>query len=245
MNVGYAPFSVDLNPSILLVLPMLVNPISTLRQLKGAPLSVLIALTIVQPRHVSSSWLSGVTGYAIDSITSATWYLKEFGFVDCDSHRTNWRLTEEGVQQLPLPVSMIEPEPKNPDPEKPDPELLTYLKLYLNGKENFIEVSKQSFNDPDPEKPDPSNSIETCRNLLFDAGIHDPTATELCGLDYATYDYLDAHIEKARRDNIPIRLLIHRIREKDDKPNVQSSAFLQSDEYRQMKYGNPYNYEEE
>ncbi len=204
---------------------MYVNPLATLRQLKGAPLSVLIALTIAKPRHVSSTWLSGCTGYATDSITAATWYLKEFGFAECDSHRSNWRLTEEGVQQLPLPISLLSPEdipeptfpnPTNPDPEKTDP-------------------ANPHPEDPYPSFSDPEEDSDFFRRLylLHEAGIKDPTATELCELEHATYRYLDAHLEKARRDDTAIALLIHRIRSKDPKPNVQSRIYLDSPEYRQ------------
>lgn len=222
---------------------MLINPIGTLRQLKGAPLSVLIALTIVKPRLVSSSWLAGCTGYAHDAVTSATWYLKELGYVDCDSHRTNWRLVGD-VQQLPLPVSMLEQAPKNPDAEKPQPDPAYLLKLCLNGKEDLTEVSSSSFNAPDAEKPHPSNSIETCRNLLLDAGIKDPTATDLCKLEHVSYPYLDSHITKAKHDNISIGLLIHRIRSSDPKPDIQSASYYNSAEYRQ-KFAYPYNEPEE
>ena len=204
---------------------MLINPLATLRQLKGAPLSVLIALTIVKPRLVSSTWLSGCTGYATDSITAATWYLKEFGFAECDSHRSNWRLTEEGVQQLPLPVSLLSPEdipeptfpnPTNPDPKKPEPE------------NPYPEDPYPDFSDPEEER----DFFRRLR-LLHEAGIKDPTATELCGLPYASYAYLDAHIQQANLDRVQTRLLIHRIREKDDQPKTQSAAYYRSDQYRQ------------
>ncbi len=190
---------------------MHINPLATLRQLKGAPLSVLIALTIAKPRQVSSTWLMGCTGYSGDNITAATWYLKEFGYIDCDSHRSNWRLAEKGVQQLPLPLSMLEPEPKSPDPIKPEPE------------------------DPYPNFANPEEDKDFFRRLrlLHENGIKDPTATELCKLPYASYAYLDAHIQQAKLDRIQTRLLIHRIREKDDQPKTQSAAYYQSDQYRQ------------
>jgi hypothetical protein len=176
---------------------MHINPIAVLRQLKGAPLSVLIALTIVKPRHVSSTWLMGCTGYSGDNITAATWYLKEFGFIDCDSHRSNWRLTEEGVQQLPLPVSLLEPEdtpiPAYPKPANPDPEI------------------------PDPNsKPVPYNA---CKNLLWQAGIGEPMATTLCEMDHVTPEYLKAHIKKAKQDKIDTALLVWRIKKADRIPD--------------------------
>ena len=191
---------------------MLINPIGTLRQLKGAPLSILIALTIVNPRLVSSSWLAGCTGYSHDAISNATWYLKEFGFIDCDSHRTNWRLVGD-VQQLPLPMSMLNPEPENPDPEKPDPNLPTTTTT-LNRVNNLTEGSSSSFNNRDAEKPQPDSRL----SLLRQGGIYEPTATELCELEHASYSYLGAHIKQAKRDGIDTSLLIHRIRKNDPKP---------------------------
>ncbi len=190
---------------------MLINPIGTLRQLKGAPLSILIALTIVNPRLVSSSWLAGCTGYSHDAISNATWYLKEFGFIDCDSHRTNWRLVGD-VQQLPLPMSMLNPDPKNPDAEKPQPNPPTTTTL--NSANNLTEGSSSSFNNRDAEKPQPDSRL----SLLRQGGIYEPTATELCELEHASYSYLDAHIKQAKRDGIDTSLLIHRIRKNDPKP---------------------------
>ncbi len=222
---------------------MLINPIGTLRQLKGAPLSILIALTIVNPRLVSSSWLAGCTGYSHDAISNATWYLKEFGFIDCDSHRTNWRLVGD-VQQLPLPMSMLNPDPKNPDAEKPQPNPPTTTTL--NSANNLTEGSSSSFNNRDAEKPQPNPPTTTTLNsannltegssssfnnrdaekpqpdsrlsLLRQGGIYEPTATELCELEHASYSYLDAHIKQAKRDGIDTSLLIHRIRKNDPKP---------------------------
>ncbi len=209
---------------------MLINPIGTLRQLKGAPLSVLIALTIVKPRLVSSSWLAGCTGYATDAITSATWYLKELGFIDCDSHRTNWRLVGD-VQQLPLPMSMLNPEPENPDPEKPDPDPPTTTTTLID-REKIIEVEVEALRNPNPEKPESDfhpSPRNVCRDLLYFTGIGEPMATKICDMDHVTPEYLDAHIQKANKDEIDIALLIHRIRAKDPMPKDRPSGY---DRYR-------------
>jgi hypothetical protein len=46
----------------------------------------------------------------------------------------------------------------------------------------------------------------------------EPTASRLLENDWVTQEYLEAHIEKANRENTPVGLLIHRIRSHDPKP---------------------------
>jgi ABC-type methionine transport system ATPase subunit len=54
--------------------------------------------------------------------------------------------------------------------------------------------------------------------LLYSAGIMEPTASRLLEKAWVTKDYLEAHIDRANRENTPVGLLIHRIREHDPKP---------------------------
>lgn len=202
------------------------NPIAILRQLKGAPLSILIALTIVQPRHVSSSWLCGCTGYSSDAITESTWYLKEMGFIDCDSRRSSWRIAENAMQ-LPLPVSMISKDNVE-DPEKPD---LSPTTTALNtiGRDKSIEGAVVAFNFRDPEKPDDSHVL----TILHQAGIGPPTAENLCKLEHMTPEYARAHITKAKEEKKSIPLLIHRMMSGDPAPEIPLT-----EEERRMRYVN-------
>jgi hypothetical protein len=78
------------------------NPIRMVRELKGAPLSILFALSVMHQR-VSQAWLEGVTGYTDKPISSALSYLEEIGLAD---HTTSgWKLTGK-AKQLPLPMEI-------------------------------------------------------------------------------------------------------------------------------------------
>jgi hypothetical protein len=202
------------------------NPIAILRQLKGAPLSVLIALTIVQPRHVSSSWLCGCTGYSHDATTNATSYLREMGFIDCDQQRSSWRIAENAMQ-LPLPVSMISPDNVE-DAEKPHPAPTTTA-LNTIGRDNRSEAAAEALSLTDAEKPHALDVL----TILHQAGIGSPTAENLCKLEHMTPEYARAHITKAKEEKKPIPLLIHRMMSRDPAP-----AIPLTEEERRMRYVN-------
>ena len=78
------------------------NPIRMVRELKGAPLSILFALSVTRQR-VSQAWLEGVTGYTDKPISSALSYLEEIGLADHTS--SGWKLTGK-AKQLPLPMEI-------------------------------------------------------------------------------------------------------------------------------------------
>jgi hypothetical protein len=78
------------------------NPIRMVRELKGAPLSILFALSVMHQR-VSQVWLEGVTGYTDKPISSALSYLEEIGLADHTS--SGWKLTWK-AKQLPLPMEI-------------------------------------------------------------------------------------------------------------------------------------------
>jgi hypothetical protein len=91
------------------------NPIRMVRELKGAPLSILFALSIMHQR-VSQAWLEGVTGYTDKPISSALSYLEEIGLAD---HTTSgWKLTGK-AKQLPLPMEITAGEDEITAEEEP------------------------------------------------------------------------------------------------------------------------------
>lgn len=81
------------------------NPIRMVRELKGAPLSIIIALGLVRQR-VSQGWLERSTGYTDKPISQALQYLREVGLVDETS--SGWQLVKENAKQLPLTLIIDE-----------------------------------------------------------------------------------------------------------------------------------------
>jgi biotin operon repressor len=91
------------------------NPIRMVRELKGAPLSIIIALGLVQQR-VSQGWLERSTGYTDKPISQALQYLREVGLVD--ETRSGWQLVKENAKQLPMVMQMDAVEVSSEDPEE-------------------------------------------------------------------------------------------------------------------------------
>ena len=87
------------------------NPVRLVKELKGAPLSVVIALSLAaQP--VSNEWLERNTGYSDKPVAKALAYLQEHQFV-IKTHR-GWKLSD-GAMQLPLPFEQVEKGQQVPD----------------------------------------------------------------------------------------------------------------------------------
>ncbi|MAT45168.1 MAG: hypothetical protein CL609_22805 [Anaerolineaceae bacterium] len=93
--------------------------VERIRTLKGAPLSILMAL-VLSKQPVTSDWLQAVTGYSDKSVTSGLKALQEFGYITRNG-RYAWQLAGE-INQLPLMTNLAE-EPDNQPGEIPGPEL--------------------------------------------------------------------------------------------------------------------------
>lgn len=91
----------------------------------------------------------------------------------------------------------------------PDPITTTTT---FNKKEN-------EFNEEDEEEEEMGASKNDSRLvLLYSAGIMEPTASRLIEKAWVTSEYIDAHVEKAQKDDTPIPLLIHRMLSHDPMP---------------------------
>lgn len=82
------------------------NPLRLVRELKGAPLSILIVLGMVKTR-VTQEYLERATGYTDKPVSQALEYMREIGLVDHTS--SGWQLTR-GAAQLPLTMAIDEGE---------------------------------------------------------------------------------------------------------------------------------------
>jgi hypothetical protein len=94
------------------------NPIRIVRELKGAPLSIVMVLMMVKHR-VSQEFLERSTGYTDKPISQSLSYLKEAGLIDHTS--SGWQLIKGDIFQHLLSPS-IDEEPtqsrNNSDPVK-------------------------------------------------------------------------------------------------------------------------------
>ncbi len=82
------------------------NPLRMVRELKGAPLSIVWVLGIVNQR-VSQEFLQVTTGYTDKTISQALAYLKEVSLIN--HTQSGWMLIQNDSAQLPLPLAFLEP----------------------------------------------------------------------------------------------------------------------------------------
>ncbi len=76
------------------------NPLASLRALKGAPLSCLFALMFAN-QPVGKAWLSRMTGYSDKPVAAALDYLFEMGYVTSNGRYESWQINSQAIQ-LPL-----------------------------------------------------------------------------------------------------------------------------------------------
>jgi hypothetical protein len=187
------------------------DPLKMVRTLKGAPLSCLFVLHLVN-QPVTGKFLCRHTGYSDHSITDALALLEDYRLATCDTHRSNWRLTN-GARQLPLMPGLLEPE--IPDREKRDPKSATTATTAIeeSGAAEGAALNRDREKcDSDRENRDPT--VQALRAV----GIGEPTASRLAVMEHVTPEYVHAHAIKARTDKISTSLLIHRIRSADPIP---------------------------
>ncbi len=83
------------------------NPIRMVRELKGAPLSIWMVLSLVHQR-VTQEYLERATGYTDKPVSQALAYLQEIGLADHSN--AGWQLVKETAKQLPLTLRIDEGE---------------------------------------------------------------------------------------------------------------------------------------
>ena len=91
------------------------NPIRMVRELKGAPLSIIMVLSMVQQR-VTQEYLERSTGYTDKPVSQALAYLQEIGLAD--HTRSGWQLIKSDRIQLPLPLALEGEDLRQDEPDR-------------------------------------------------------------------------------------------------------------------------------
>jgi len=187
--------------------------IHTIRALKGAPMSIIVAMLLAK-QPVGESWLISVTGYSQNTIRNGCKFLIESQMIQRNRRYEGYILVN-GALQLPLGVAEIDESQNLTIP--PVTTTSTFNMNDNNDNEGFKaeEEIRESKNDPRLV-------------LLYSAGVMEPTASRLLEKAWVTNEYLDAHIEKATREGTPIPLLIHRIRSHDPMPEDRNDQSPES-----------------
>jgi len=172
------------------------NPIKLLRELKGAPLSVLFALAIVH-QPVSAGWLEMVTGYSNPSITNALRLLIEFNYCLKISGQ-KWQIVNN--IQLPLGENQKNLEISGSTATTTD------IERTRNYEGKAAAVEKKI-----------KNSL--IFEMLEQVGVGEPVRSQLAKDEFITKEYLEFHIKKWMDEEKGIGLLIYRLRNHDPIPD--------------------------
>jgi hypothetical protein len=180
--------------------------IGELRGLKGAPLSVLIALVLAK-QPVGQAWLSMVTGYSDKPVDSALRLLAQNGLVTHNG-RYSWQIGA-GVMQLALGED----------------------DLTRNNSESITTTAERSLL---PSSINSSSSSTTTRNysesIMNAIGIMAPTDKKLSALPWVTPGYVWSmgrawRKERQAGNKTTLGLLVHRLRSNDPAPELRCSCY--------------------
>lgn len=200
---------------------MIENPIRMVRELKGAPLSILFALSIVQMR-VSQEYLERVTGYTDKPLALGIGYLAEIGLVDKSS--AGWGLTGM-ARQLPLTLEITgttestestenaekTEEEKTAEPQSiednldtvggsrnnSDSAVRTTIKSIKNIDNLKTVVRTGSRNNSELDEPEEGETKPDVWEELERAGIRrNRRVADIVSRDYVTVEYVKFHRER-------------------------------------------------
>ena len=191
-----------------------------LRALKGSPLSIIIAMFIAN-QPVGENWLCSVTGYSQNTVRRGCKFLEETQMIRRNGRYESYVLSD-GMMQLPLGMKAM------PESQKLTLDDLLTTTTFNKYAEDFSEekaavvIPGASKNDSRLETQAAGASFFDARlELLHNAGVMEPTASRLLEHAWVTKGYLEAHIEKAKREKADTALLIHRIQSHDPMPRIR------------------------
>jgi hypothetical protein len=171
------------------------DPIKLLRQLKGAPLAVLLAFAWTRAR-LSADYLVTVTGYTDKPVSQALKLLTAYGWIT--KVQGGWQLSA-GVQ---LPLMGGESE-----------------KFRLSSSSS-LEINSTSYQEEQEEDRKNSDSYHANYRTLKGYGIREPACGRLAALEHVTPAFINAHIRQVRLEKGHLGTAIHRIENNWDAPEI-------------------------
>lgn len=184
--------------------------IDQLRALKGAPLSILVAMMLAHS-PIGVDHLVVATGWGKDKVREGLSVLHSKGLATPLMRYNGWELTAR-AQQLSLfegdKIALADPSSSAAPHRSSQP-------TYLSSSSSSPEGEKIALADPE------------IIQALHHAGIGEPVAHQLATLPHITLEYIQAHVLKAKEDHIPPGLLIHRMRSGDQQPALNANGHLE------------------
>jgi hypothetical protein len=162
------------------------DPIKLLRQLKGAPLAVLLAFTWTRAR-LSADYLSTVTGYTDKPVSQALKLLTAYGWIT--KVQGGWQIS--GGVQLPLMGGESE-------------------KFRLSSSSS-LQNNFTSYQEEQEEDRKNSDSYYHNYRTLKGYGVREPACSRLAALEHVTPEFVHAHIRQVHREKGHLGTAIHRI----------------------------------
>lgn len=186
------------------------NPIALLRTLKGAPLSILLALAM-EKQPVMATWLETATGYSDKPVMTGLKVLKELRFVTQNS-RYAWQLANE-VRQLPFIMDLLEEDqpPALPmdDPALPEPPQGQHDSENLRLGEIPSQSLASRLQNPESRKeidplPDSSAADTEILRVLDSNNIREPARSKLANLPHISARLIRYHCTHAPNSGLAI-----------------------------------------
>ena len=191
---------------------------SLVRELRGSPLTVLVALLLLEQSGqipVTAQLLKDVTGYSDNTVTDSLHALTSPTRQIVVRMAGGWRLAQ-GFQ-FPLEI-----ENRNIS----DFESVNAVNVVIEESDRLLEDNNNSRGE------NRNISDSHIRNLLHEVGIQEPMAGRLAKLHWMTREYISAHAEQIKREtwDHPQGMLIHRLQNQypapEFKPDHKQEAIL-------------------
>lgn len=179
------------------------NPLTLLRQLKGAPLACLLALSLVH-QPVSQDWICLMTGYTDKPVSQALRLLREYGMIT--GSKNNWQVMNGGLN-VPLFATRNNSELGH-----------TTTTATIEGSEDLRSTAAVACRKNSELRVKRTRKNSELENLLYDVGIREPTLTDLIKLEWVKVDYVKVWIKDYRERGYKLGLLIHKLKSNDAVP---------------------------
>ncbi len=244
------------------------NPLRMVREMKGAPISILMALALVRQR-VTQEWIERNTGYTDKPVSQALAYLAEIGFVDHSN--AGWQLTGN-ARQLPLPLVLDEntsaggQEPEGQAEIVVDEKILPVMSrkvsdslssscsLNINQESESVKTTRRkapsrNYSDSQaagppiselPVDPDDQARRSALLTALVSMGIRDPKRSEILKIPSLTSDIVKSWKgELESRNCFSTGLLITVLLSRDPLPEIDEDVDETEPRYRYAEWEDP------
>lgn len=188
------------------------TPLTFVRSLKGAPISILVACMFAK-KALTNSELQMWTGYRDEAITESTKLLCTLGWLVAHSRVGPWSLGDG--RQLPL-MSVADELAAVAGVEDGS---FGYTSSGFSGtlppscssSESKLKVPSIEPEEEEEESSGFSGTLRENKKVLDEAGVREPARSRLAGLAHVTPEFICGHVEQCKAEGMTVGTAIHRI----------------------------------